>query len=201
MFHITGAERKIFSTIKMDQNVINMVLVAELELCHQLSLDCNSCFSIFDLQWMQAHTRRRQLYVFICGCKFMFILLSAHNLYIMFILGPKYWMSRLVAVKVLIFSVSQSAYSIIYSEKYAICYSCSYYSSMNTWNYNTNRNNMQEYSFIKVYCFAWLWSRAWLNINKKQNISCYYATNLLKTWFFFLVCKKGKKRGQKQISR
>ena len=55
---------------------------------------------------------------------------------------------------------------------------------------------------------AWFWSRARLTqprppglrltINKKnRNIYRYQTTNLLKTWFLFLVCKKGQKEDKR----
>ena len=62
------------------------------------------------------------------------------------------------------------------------------------WNNNMNRNNMQENSFIK---FCWIRhgfevERDWLQ-TKNRNISVYQTTNLLKTRFLFLVCKRRKK--------
>ena len=66
--------------------------------------------------------------------------------------------------------------------------------------YNTNRNNMKENSFIKVYWIRHrfeadhdsLWTR-------NRNISRYQITNLLKTWFLFLVCKKGQKKDKSKF--
>ena len=55
------------------------------------------------------------------------------------------------------------------------------------WNYNTNRNNMWENSFTKVY---WIWHGFEVEHDllqtKNRNISHYQITNLLKTWFLFL---------------
>ena len=58
------------------------------------------------------------------------------------------------------------------------------------WNNNMNRNNLNS---------AWLWirhgfevERDWLQ-TKNRNISVYQTTNLLKTRFLFLVCKRRKK--------
>ena len=65
------------------------------------------------------------------------------------------------------------------------------------WNHGaiiTNRNNMKENSFIKVY-----WILHGLEVERdslwtKNRVTSYYqTTNLLKTWFSFLVCKKGQK--------
>ena len=41
---------------------------------------------------------------------------------------------------------------------------------------------------------AYLWSGAWLAINKKQIFFCYQTTNLLKFWFLILVSTKRQKR-------
>ena len=43
---------------------------------------------------------------------------------------------------------------------------------------------------------AWFQSRRRLAINKKQKYFSLHATNLLKTWFFFLVCEKGQKQNK-----
>ena len=64
-----------------------------------------------------------------------------------------------------------------------------------TWNSNTNRNNICENSFIKIY-----WIRYGFEVErdslltKSKNISRYQTTNLLETSFLFLVCKKEKER-------
>ena len=78
---------------------------------------------------------------------------------------------------------------------YVICMSW-----VELWNYNTNRENMSENFFIKVY---------WVQISyevengslwtKNKIISLYQTTNLLKTWFLFLVCKKGQKEDKKEF--
>ena len=68
------------------------------------------------------------------------------------------------------------------------------------WNSNTNRNEMQQNSFIKVY-----WTRHGLEIDrdslqtKSRNVSCYQTSNLLKTWFLFLVCKKKQKEDKSEF--
>ena len=47
---------------------------------------------------------------------------------------------------------------------------------------------------------AWLWSRARLAVNKKnRNISRYQTTNLVKTWFLFLICKKEQKQDKREF--
>ena len=54
---------------------------------------------------------------------------------------------------------------------------------------NTNRNNISENSYMG------------LAINKKnKNISRYHTTNLLKTCFLFLVCKKGQKQDKRELT-
>ena len=75
------------------------------------------------------------------------------------------------------------------------------------WNYNTNRNNMYENLFIKVFLqksFYWLRhtfevSRAQLPINKRQKISRYQITNVVKIWFLFLVFARGQKRNKSKF--
>ena len=68
------------------------------------------------------------------------------------------------------------------------------------WNSNTNRNEMQENSFINVY-----WIRHGVEIQrdslqtKSRNVSCYQTTNLLKTRFLFLVCKKKQKEDKSEF--
>ena len=69
------------------------------------------------------------------------------------------------------------------------------------WNYSTNRSNMYENSFIKVY-----WIRHGFEVvrdsllTKNRNISCHQTTNLLKTWFLFLVCKKRHKEDKTEFA-
>ena len=46
---------------------------------------------------------------------------------------------------------------------------------------------------------TWFWSRARLVINKKQKYFSLLATNLLKTWFLFLICKKGQKEDKNEF--
>ena len=59
---------------------------------------------------------------------------------------------------------------------------------------------MQQNSFIKVY-----WTRHGLEIDrdslqtKSRNVSCYQTSNLLKTWFLFLVCKKKQKEDKSEF--
>ena len=50
----------------------------------------------------------------ICLCLYHFLLIC---FYFVFILGPIYYPSRYIAMKVLVFSVSSSTYSVYYSEK------------------------------------------------------------------------------------
>ena len=61
------------------------------------------------------------------------------------------------------------------------------------WNYNTNRNNMWENSFIKIYWIQHGFEVECETTKNKNKTSCrYQTTNLLKTWLLFLVCKKGQ---------
>ena len=46
---------------------------------------------------------------------------------------------------------------------------------------------------------AWLWSRVRFVINK-NNICRYQTINLLKTWFLFLVCKKGQNENKSEVA-
>ena len=46
---------------------------------------------------------------------------------------------------------------------------------------------------------TWFWSRARLVINKKQKYFSSRATNLLKTWFLFLIYKKGQKEDKNEF--
>ena len=64
-----------------------------------------------------------------------------------------------------------------------------------------NRNNMQKNYFLRVY---WIWygfevKRDSLS-TKYKNISRYQTTNLQKTWFLFLVCKKGQKEDKNEFA-
>ena len=46
---------------------------------------------------------------------------------------------------------------------------------------------------------AYLWSRAALVTNKKENISRYKTTNLLKSWFLILVSMTGQKKDKSEF--
>ena len=46
---------------------------------------------------------------------------------------------------------------------------------------------------------TWFWSRARLVTNKKQKYFSLLAINLLKTWFLFLICKKGQKEDRNEF--
>ena len=77
-------------------------LVVELGFCDQLSTAWRSCFSIFDSQWIQTHRQSE-------GCN-----------YISFVFSHGYKRSWVDVVRVLIFSVTPSTYSVICPEKYAL---------------------------------------------------------------------------------
>ena len=64
----------------------------------------------------------------------------------------------------------------------------------------TNRNNMWENSFIKVFLIRNGFEvERCLNINKTKKLFRYGTTNLLKIWFLFLVSKKGQKRNKSKF--
>ena len=43
---------------------------------------------------------------------------------------------------------------------------------------------------------AWLWSRAWVALNKNQIFFVTKITSLMKNWFLLLVFREGKQRGK-----
>ena len=66
--------------------------------------------------------------------------------------------------------------------------------------YYEQEQNVRIFLYKSLLNLAWLWSRARLAINKKnRNISRYQTTDLLKTWFFFLVCKEGQKEDKNEF--
>ena len=59
--------------------------------------------------------------------------------------------------------------------------------------------HVRKFVYKSLLHSAWLWSRARLAINKNINISRYQTTNLLKTWFLFLVCRKGQREDKTEF--
>ena len=55
----------------------------------------------------------------------------------------------------------------------------------------------RKFLYKSLLNLAWLWSRVRLAISNKEKY--YQTTNLLKTWFWFLVCKKWQKEDQSEF--
>ena len=81
--------------------------------CHQFSPTFKSCFSILDSKNILSYIKG-----ILCPrpYKMMLISFSAHIFFTFFITCPTYWTLRHAALKVLVFLVSLSTYSVIYSE-------------------------------------------------------------------------------------
>ena len=68
---------------------------------------------------------------------------------------------------------------------------------MKPWNYNTNRNNISEIPFIKVYWIRYTFEAERYSLyTKSTNISRHQITNFLKLWFLLLVSTKRQNRNK-----
>ena len=71
---------------------------------------------------------------------------------------------------------------------------------MSTSDSTSDHGTMDENYFIKAY-----WIRRGFEVEsdllqtKNRNISRYQSANLLKTWFLFLICKKGQKEDKSEF--
>ena len=66
------------------------------------------------------------------------------------------------------------------------------------WNYSTNRNVEESYSFIKVLSIWHVFEGECNSLKTKKNITRDHTTKLIKNWFSFLVSEKGQKKKDKR---
>ena len=105
-----------FKIIFLDSSFSFCLLLPDLDSCKIgiLSSTFPSLQILFFHFWFTMNVSQYQRDTIICLYAWLRTYASAH---VFFILSPTYWMSKLLAVKVLIFSVSPSTYFVIYSEK------------------------------------------------------------------------------------